>query len=268
MPIFISTGSGNQSDKKVFGEIARKYRKQLKFETTIVADSALYSEPNLKLIKGMSWVTRVPLSIKEAKEIVSNLSDEKFTKSELKGYSYQEIENNYAGIKQRWLVVESQPRKESDLKKIEQKINKESQLLSQKLVSLSKKDFESKVEANLRLETISSKLKYHLISQIEIIEKYEKKQQKKYQVAAKFQLDESKIIALKRKAGRFIIATNKLNSDSFSSDEILGKYKEQQAPERGFAFLKDPERNPRHSWTVLYLSYLWIAENYLFRDCP
>ena len=188
----------------------------------------------------MSWVTRVPLSIKEAKEIVSNLSEEEFTKSKLKGYSYQEIENNYAGIKQRWLVVESQPRKESDLKKIEQKINKESQLLSQKLVSLSKKDFESKVEANLRLETISSKLKYHLISQIEIIEKYEKKQQKKYQVAAKFQLDESKIIALKRKAGRFIIATNKLNSDSFSSDEILGKYKEQQGPERGFAFLKDP----------------------------
>ena len=157
VPIFISTGSGNQSDKKVFGEIARKYRKQLKFETTIVADSALYSKPNLKLMKGMSWVTRVPLSIKEAKEIVSNLSDEEFTKSELKGYSYQEIENNYAGIKQRWLVVESQPRKESDLKKLEQKINKESQLLSQKLASLSKKDFESKVEANLRLQSISSK---------------------------------------------------------------------------------------------------------------
>ena len=240
VPIFISTGSGNQSDKKVFGEIARKYRKQLKFETTIVADSALYSESNLKLMKGMSWVTRVPLSIKEAKEIVSNLSDEEFTKSELKGYSYQEIENNYAGIKQRWLVVESQPRKESDLKNLEPKINKEQEMLSQKLASLSKKDFESKVEANLRLQTISSKLKYHLISQIEITEKSEKKQQKKYQVAAKFQPDKSKIISLKRKAGRFIIATNKLNSDSFSSDEILEKYKEQQGPERGFAFLKDP----------------------------
>jgi transposase len=140
----------------------------------------------------------------------------------------------------KWLVVESQPRKESDLKKLEQKINKEQEMLSQKLASLSKKDFESKVEANLRLQTISSKLKYHLISQIEITEKYEKKQQKKYQVAAEFQPDESKIISLKRKAGRFIIATNKLNNDSFSSDILLGKYKEQQAPERGFAFLKDP----------------------------
>ena len=48
VPMFIETGSGNQSDKKVFGEIARKYKKQLKFETTIVSDSALYSEENLK----------------------------------------------------------------------------------------------------------------------------------------------------------------------------------------------------------------------------
>ena len=44
-------------------------------------------------------------------------------------------------------------------------------MLSQKLASLSKKDFESKVEANLRLQTISSKLKYHLISEREITEK-------------------------------------------------------------------------------------------------
>ncbi len=62
-------------------------------------------EHNLKLIEEMSWVTRVPLSIKEAKNIVSSLSDEEFSPSELEGYSYQEIENNYTGIKQRWLVV-------------------------------------------------------------------------------------------------------------------------------------------------------------------
>ncbi|MDJ0572900.1 MAG: IS1634 family transposase [Pleurocapsa sp. MO_192.B19] len=54
------------------------------------------------------------------------------------------------------------------------------------------------------------------------------------------QADNQKITSLKRKAGRFIIATNKLNNESFNSDDILRKYKEQQAPERGFAFLKDP----------------------------
>ena len=191
-------------------------------------------------MKEMSWVTRVPLSIKEAKEVVSNLSSEEFTPSELEGYSFQEIENNYAGISQRWLVVESQPRKESDLKKLEQKIIKEYQLVSQKLASLSQKDFESEIEANLRLQPISSKLKYHLIFQLKIKEKIAKNKQKRYQITALIQSDESKIISLKRKAGRFIIATNKLDSDSFNSDDVLKKYKEQQAPARGFAFLKDP----------------------------
>jgi transposase len=80
VPIFIETGSGNQSDKKVFGEIARKYKKQLEFETTIVSDSALYTENNLKLIKEISWITRVPLSIKEAVQVISNLSSDEFTK--------------------------------------------------------------------------------------------------------------------------------------------------------------------------------------------
>lgn len=239
VPIFIETGSGNQSDKKVFGEIARKYRKQLEFETTIVSDSALYSEHNLKMLKEMSWVTRVPLSIKEAKEIVSNLSFDEFSKSKKEGYFWKEIESNYAEIKQRWLVVESQARKKSDLKKLEQKITKEGQLVSAKLASLSQKDFESEIETNIGLKEISSKLKYHLISQIELTEKFKKKK-KKYQITAEFKLDNQKIISLKRKAGRFIIATNKLDHNSFTSDDVLKKYKEQQAPERGFAFLKDP----------------------------
>ena len=155
------------------------------------------------------------------------------------GYFWKEIESNYGGIKQRWLVIESQAGKKSDLKKLEQKITKEYQLVSQKLASLSKKDFESEIETNDRLKEISSKLKYHLISQIEITEKFQKKK-KKYQITAEFKLDNQKIISLKRKAGRFIVATNKLDNNSFTSDDVLKKYKEQQAPERGFAFLKNP----------------------------
>jgi transposase len=239
VPIFIETGSGNQSDKKIFGELAKKYRKQLKLETTTVADSALYSQSNLQLMKEMSWVTRVPLSIKEAREIVSNLAQKEFIKSEIPGYLYQEIENNYGGMKQRWLVVESESRKKSDIKRLEQRIDKESQLFSGKLANLSKKEFETEVEANLKLQQISSKLKYHLISQSIVKKKLVKKQKNRYQITVIFKSDEAKITLLKRKAGRFIIATNKLDNILFTSNDILKKYKEQQAPERGFAFLKD-----------------------------
>lgn len=37
-----------------------------------------------------------------------------------------------------------------------------------------------------------------------------------------------------------VLATNRLDYSSLNSADILRKYKEQQAPERGFAFLKDP----------------------------
>ncbi|MBL1211372.1 MAG: IS1634 family transposase [Geminocystis sp. GBBB08] len=52
--------------------------------------------------------------------------------------------------------------------------------------------------------------------------------------------DLSKINELEKRAGRFVLATNRLDKSQFSSDEILIKYKEQQSVERSFGFLKDP----------------------------
>lgn len=49
-----------------------------------------------------------------------------------------------------------------------------------------------------------------------------------------------KLAPLKRAAGRFIIATNVLDSAVLSDEEMLSHYKGQQAVERGFRFLKDP----------------------------
>ena len=44
----------------------------------------------------------------------------------------------------------------------------------------------------------------------------------------------------KRRKGRFILATNELDSNQMPSASILKNYKEQQAVEGGFRFLKDP----------------------------
>ncbi len=123
---------------------------------------------------------------------------------------------------------------------MKKKISKEHQVISQKLSQLSAKKFTSTLEANLRLKQLTSKLKYHLISEITITEKTNKQQKNNYQITGVIKPDTDKIVTLKRKAGRFVIATNKLDIDSFSSDDFLRKYKEQQAPERGFSFLKDP----------------------------
>ena len=81
-------------DKKAFGQIAKNYKKQLKLDTTIVGDSALYSKDNLGLLREIKWLTRVPLSISEAKNLVNTVSSSEFSKSEIPGYSWVEKTSN------------------------------------------------------------------------------------------------------------------------------------------------------------------------------
>ena len=236
IPVFIEAASGNQNDKKAFGKIAKNYQQQIKMETTIVGDSALYSKDNLGLLKQIQWLTRVPLSIKEAKNLVSTLKDSEFTNSEIPGYSWVETESNYGGIPQRWLVVKSAARTESDLASLEKKIAKEYQVTQKKISKLSQQKFSSDSEVKLNLKLIQSKLKFHLIDEIQITEN----QDETYQITGVIQANNDVIDSYKNRAGRFIIATNRLDFAFFTCDEMLIKYKEQQNAERGFAFLKDP----------------------------
>ncbi len=236
IPIFIEAASGNQSDKKAFGKIAKNYQKQLKIETTIVGDSALYSKDNLELLKQIKWLTRVPLSIKEAKNLVSTVKNSEFKNSKISGYSWVERESNYGGITQRWLVVKSEARTKSDLASLEKKIAKESESIQQKLTKLSQKSFQSETETELNLKLIQAKLKFHVINEVQITEN----QDGTYQITGKILANHDVVEAYKNRAGKFIIATNRLDSKSFSCDEMLLRYKEQQHVERGFAFLKDP----------------------------
>ena len=220
IPVFIEAASGNQSDKKAFGKIAKNYKKQLKLETTIVADSALYSKDNLGLLKQIKWLTRVPLSIKEAKNLVNEVSSSELSQSELTGYSFVEKTSNYGGITQRWLVVESEARAESDKKSLEKKITKEKEIIQKKVAKLVKKTFDNATEAESSLRQIQSKLKYHLISDIEIIENQVKPLNNTYQITGKIQPNSEVIESYKNRAGRFIIATNRLDNESFSCDEM------------------------------------------------
>jgi len=51
------------------------------------------------------------------------LNEAAFKDSEREGYRMASVCSCYAGIPQRWLVVESAERKESDLEKLERVIN-------------------------------------------------------------------------------------------------------------------------------------------------
>ena len=76
LPLFMRTGDGNESDKAVFGQILVEFKKQIKLDSIMVADSALYSQENLKIMEELNWITRVPLTIKKAKELIQTVSIE------------------------------------------------------------------------------------------------------------------------------------------------------------------------------------------------
>jgi transposase len=61
-----------------------------------------------------------------------------------------------------------------------------------------------------------------------------------YRVTATITPIESQISAQRRRCGRFVLATNVLDADNFTTEMTLKEYKAQQGPERGFRFLKDP----------------------------
>ncbi len=183
---------------------------------------------------------RVPLSISEAKNLVSTLPEIEFKNSEIPSYSWVERESNYGGIRQRWLVVKSEARAESDLASLEKKIAKEFESTQKKITKLCQQTFSSYSEAELSLKLIQSKLKFHLIDDIKITESGIENQEKTYQITGVLQANSESIELFKNRAGRFIIATNRLDRESFSCDEMLIKYKEQQNVERGESLSQRP----------------------------
>lgn len=253
IPLFMRAADGNETDKKAFGQIVVEFKKRIKIDSIIVADSALYSEKNLKLMGNIKYITRVPLTIKEAKELIETVEieeikilekmreEERELREEFKkkGYKWREEKVEYKGLKQRWLIVESDARKKSDLKKLEQKIETEKEKAIKKVKELEKEEFAEISTARYQLTDNNKKSKFFTLVEEEIIES-SNQGKKVYKIKVKIEenieLKERKI----RGAGRFILATNMLEQEEISSGEILLNYKNQQGCEQGFGFLKDP----------------------------
>jgi len=244
IPIFLKLASGNQADSSCFGQIAVDYQKQLEVDSLIVADCALYTEANIKLMSDLRWLCRVPLSIKSAQSLISTLPESEFVASTLTGYKFRETTATYAGVEQRWLVVQSEARRESDLRKLSQKIELAQAKALKELKQLAKDKFACEADAIKALAKLSKTFKYHQIESSEVTEVTMKNPdnpaEKAYSIWATISRNEAKINADVLSAGRFIIATNVLDSTVLSNDSMLIEYKAQQSCERGFGFLKDP----------------------------
>jgi transposase len=278
IPLFMRTGDGNESDKAVFAEILVEFKKRTELESIWIGDSALYSQENLQLMKGMRWITRVPLTIKKARELIQKVDMEKLEVTEemsqtekervkkliKKGYKWKTEEVTYGGIKQRWLIVESEGRRISDSEKLENKIEQEFAKTKKLLSQLEKEEFEHSSQISYQVTGINKKLKFFSIQELEIVEVMNKEGKTIFQLKGDIAEKSEDIERKRQETGRFILATNIRDESLVSESEILEKYKEQSVCEKGFAFLKDPlffadsffVEKPERIETILFLMSL------------
>ena len=257
LPVFMQVLSGNTSDKNHFRELVKEYGQSLQEkwgeDKIWVWDSAMYSEKNLKAIsEDYVWITRVPETITEAKDVLEHADMATMRSTALNGYRIVTTEVEYGGVKQRWVVVFSEKAFARETKTLEKKIEKEKEKVEKEVWHFSNQEFYNEEDALKAAQEMEKRWTYHRISATEVETKRKKKDggrgrprkdeptQTVYRVKIALAEDKSAIEKETLKKGKFIVATNELDSEKLGDEEVLTAYKEQQYAERGFRFLKDP----------------------------
>lgn len=255
IPLFMQVGDGNKLDQDAFPEMIKEFKTQWQGEQpdVYVMDAAFYNEKNLNHFQdSIHWISRVPLTLKAAQELTQTLLPEQFTKSTLnKDYSFCTVCNEYAGIKQQWIIVESTQRRKDDLKTLSKRIEQSLTVKMKCLKSLESKEFACEADALSAATDFEKTLNYHLLSELKIITKphYQRRGRPRpgdepshYTYHIQATLIENKVVieTYRNQAGRFILATNLIDKPKWTAYLILEEYKAQQPTERGFRFIKDP----------------------------
>jgi transposase len=213
-----------------------------------VGDSALYANI-LSQSEHLSWITRVPETIKEARELVAT-SQEKINWTALdNGYAYYATTSNYKDVQQRWILFYSEAAYCREVATLEKKIKQEKEEQNKAWWHLSNRVFTCQSDALLAAKDLQKNLKYHTVTtDVVAIKKYKSRGRPTdgelpeiigYQIQYEIILNESKVSSIRAQKGRFILATNQLDQSTLPCDEVLKEYKSQSGTERGFKFIKD-----------------------------
>ncbi len=83
IPAFIDLVDGNQSDKARFAGLIQQFQQQWTFDGVYVADAALYSADNLAQLGTLLWISRVPLTLTQANELIEEIDESAFRPTQM-----------------------------------------------------------------------------------------------------------------------------------------------------------------------------------------
>jgi transposase len=251
LPLYLAVAEGNQAECAMFARMLKEFRQQWQIERLLVADAALYSEENLQQMHSLRWLSLVRASLKVAQLLLEHMDREAIVVSDVAGYQMAECCSDYGALKQRWLMVESQARKQADLKQLDQRLAKQLESAHSQLPQLCQQEFACEQDAVTAARGFENQLRFHQLAALEVIERkhHTNSGRPRQQAQPTYYCDQIRpslvpppvaIATEQRRAGRFILATNVLDANELSNSHLLHEYKAQQSSERGFRFLKDP----------------------------
>jgi transposase len=234
-PLFLKNHDGNASDSKIFGERAKALREQLiGCEGTLIGDSKLYSEENAKHLAAFKYVTRIPETIKVAKQLIAGAVKSKAWQETESGFFFQSFDLTHYDIKQTWGVYYSEEGLGRAKKTMDRQADREKEDIIKQLYHLQAQVFGCENDAADAIKKIIEHKKFNGRGRPT---KDQNPEMLQYKLQVEYESKEAeRQIAIMEKAC-FIIGTN---DKTKTPQLILSEYKSQNHVELGFRFLKDP----------------------------
>ena len=150
------------------------------------------------------------------------------------------------------LVVYSEAAFKREVATLEKQIAKEQKIAEKSHQHLSCPEFDTEMDAHEAARLLSAAWRYHKFSKVECVcvphyphqgrpKKNAQPTRIGFHIVAEIVQDAEAIEAVKKRKGKFVLATNELDATLLDEDTILSAYKAQNVSvERGFRFLKDP----------------------------
>ena len=259
VPIFLRPLDGNSSDKEHLSaavkEVMTQLREQLpeeQEERIAVFDSGGYSQANMKSYNDANiwWISRVPETSTAAKNVLEEVDEPWQPLSDGSGDYVVRMMDLPQG-KERWMIVRTHAQLQAAQEQMEKKGKKTQQEWEKRLWHLSKQAFACENDAQQAWEQALKGKPSWLIATFTLKEQKQYQQRGRPQKEATpdqtlwylvptLELDQHEVERVARKKAAFIVATNILDAQRLSPEQVISTYKEQGGVERGFRFLKDP----------------------------
>jgi transposase len=259
IPIFLRSLDGNSSDKKDLSAAVREVMAQLREhqpeeqeQQIAVFDSGGYSEANMKSYNDakIAWISRVPETSTAAKKVLAEGEEQWQPLSDGSG-DYRVCSMDLPQGKERWVIVRTHAQMQATQEQMEKKVQKTQQEWEKRLWHLSNQSFACENDAQQAWKEAMKGKPSWLLAIFTCKEQGQYQQrgrpkkeaspeQTVWYLVPKLEVDQHEVRVLARKKAAFIVATNILDTQRLSHEQVISTYKEQGGVERGFRFLKDP----------------------------